>query len=303
MMKSAARTMAYMLVVAVTCTSITEAQSVTGKDLYSWVQGIEGKDPAGRRNFVKNELKKMGIAFTTAPFKQELKFQKTSMTIAGENIIVSLGKGSRNIVVGAHYDAVPNSPGANDNGGSVAVLLGLLQSMKGFEWNYQVDFCFFDQEETGLVGSQQFVKTYADSSIHLAMINLDVNGMGDVVYVGPVGGGDDDLIMPLARGVASSEGIPFREHEFYPPSDHLSFGIRKLENISVSVVPANDVNLLVEAVLNGWQIDPEKVPEVMKYMHTPEDKSEHVSPQALEISYRFTTALLESLNAMTSMKE
>lgn len=274
------------------------AQSVTGKDLYAWVQGIEGKDPAGRRNFVKNELKKMGIAFETAPFKRELKFQKTSLSIEGENIIVSLGKGNRNIVIGAHMDAVPNSPGANDNGASVAVLLGIIRSMKDFDWNYQIDFCFFDQEEMGLVGSQEFVKTYADSSIHLAMINLDVNGMGDVVYVGPVGGGDDEVIMPLARGTATKEGIPFREHEFYPPSDHLSFGIRKLENISVSVVPEGDVNLLVEAVLNGWQIDPENVPEVMKYMHTPEDKLEHVSLKALELSFRFTSKLLSQLNSI-----
>jgi hypothetical protein len=298
MMKNLFQSSLTISILSIALTTLCAAQSVTGKDLYAWVKGIEGKDPVGRRDFVKKELNKMGIGFTTAPFKQELKFQKTSMTIEGENIIVSLGKGSRNIVVGAHFDAVPNSPGANDNGGSVAVLLGLLQSMKGFDWKHQVDFCFFDQEEMGLVGSQQFVKTYADSSIHLAMINLDVNGMGDVVYVGPVGGGDDDLIMPLARGTASKEGIPFREHEFYPPSDHLSFGIRKLENISVSVVSANDVNLLVEAVLNGWQIDPENVPEVMKYMHTPEDKLEHVSPEALELSFRFTSKLLSQLNSI-----
>jgi len=302
-MKSAVRRIASVLVLAMTFASITGAQSVTGKDLYAWVKGIEGKSPAGRRDYVKQELTRMGMKFTTAAFKRELKFQKSSMTIEGENIIVSLGKGSRNIVVGAHLDAVPGSPGANDNGGSVAVLLGILQSMKNTEWNHQIDFCFFDQEEMGLVGSQEFVKTYADSSIHLAMINLDVNGMGDVVYVGPVGGGDDDMILPIARGAAAKERIPFREHEFYPPSDHLSFGIRKLENISVSVVPSRDVDLLVEAVLNGWQIDPDRVPEVMKYMHTPEDKSEHVSPKALETSFRFTSALLTSLNAMTSMEQ
>ena len=303
MMKSLFERVLVISILSIAVATPGSAQSITGKELYAWVKGIEGKSLEGRRNFVKQELTRMGVKFTTAPFKRELKFQKSSVTIEGENIIVSLGKGSRNIVVGAHLDAVPNSPGANDNGGSVAVLLGLLQSMKDLDWNHQIDFCFFDQEEMGLVGSQEFVKTYADSSIHLAMINLDVNGMGDVVYVGPVGGGDDDLIMPLARGTASKEGIPFREQEFYPPSDHLSFGIRKLENISVSVVPANDVNLLVEAVLNGWQIDPDKVPEVMKYMHTPEDKSEHVSPKALEISFRFMSALLGSLNAMTSMDQ
>lgn len=272
------------------------AQSVSGDDLYAWVKGIEGKTPEGRRDFVKQELTRLGVKYTATPFRKELKFQKSSMVLEGENIVVSLGTGTRNIVVGAHLDAVPGSPGANDNGASVAVLLGLIRTMKDFAWNHQIDFCFFDQEEMGLVGSQEFVRTYADSSIHLAMINLDVNGMGDAVFAGPVGGGDDSLLVPLVRKVAGMGNFPYRDHEFYPPSDHLSFAVRKLENISISVVPALDVNLLVEAVANGWQVDPDNVPQVMKYMHTPNDTSEQVSPESILMAFRFTSLLLKELN-------
>jgi len=281
-----------LLVVGVTDSAICQS-AVTGKDLFAWVQGIEGKSPEGRKEFVKNELVAMGLQFKTAFFSHELKDRKT---ITGENIIASLGKGNRNVVVGAHYDAVPGSPGANDNGGGVAVVLGLLKSMKEFEWSYKVDFCFFDQEEVGLIGSREFVRTYSDSSIHLAMINLDVEGMGDAVYVGPVGGGDDDLLMPMLRTIARTAGYTLYESPHYPSSDHLSFAERSLENISVSIVPTSDVPLLIDAIQKGWKIDPEKVPAVMKTMHTPRDSSIHVSPMSLSMSLEFVKTLLLSLD-------
>ena len=44
--------------------------------------------------------------------------------LTGENIIVRFGHGEKKIVVGAHYDAVEGSPGADDNGSGVAVVLG-----------------------------------------------------------------------------------------------------------------------------------------------------------------------------------
>jgi hypothetical protein len=285
-----------IILISIALISHAGAQTVSGSDLHAWVRGIEGKDPKGRREYIKKELNALGIRYATFPFSKELRFQQRSLKVEGENIVVSFGKGGRKIVVGAHLDASPGSPGANDNGGSVAVVLGLIRAMKDFDWKHRVDFCFFDQEELGLVGSEEFVRTYADTALHLAMINLDVNGMGDVVYVGPVGGGDDDVIMPLARTSALSEKIAFREHKHYPPSDYLSFADRKLENISVSVVPAGDVDLLADAVANGWQIDPARVPEVMKYMHTANDRSDRVTPDALALSFRFTGRLLRLLN-------
>ncbi|HEX9613883.1 MAG TPA: M28 family peptidase, partial [Bacteroidota bacterium] len=149
-------------------------------------------------------------------------------------------------------------------------------------------------EEVGLIGSQEFVKTYADSSIHLAMINLDVEGMGNAVYVGPVGGGDDDVLMPLVRKAAA--GTLFFESEHYPSSDHLSFAAHRLENISVSVVPKGDAPLLIEAIEKNWQVSPDLVPEVLKLMHTPRDSSVYVSRQALEISFTVARNTLTLIN-------
>src|SRR5262245_65539318 len=43
----------------------------------------------------------------------------------GENFIVDVGSGDRVVVLIAHHDAVPGSPGANDNAAAVGILLHL----------------------------------------------------------------------------------------------------------------------------------------------------------------------------------
>lgn len=58
------------------------------------------------------------------------------------------------VLVGAHYDAVPGSPGADDNASAVAVLLAAARAVGPRE-----DVCYvaFDGEECDLAGSKAFV--------------------------------------------------------------------------------------------------------------------------------------------------
>ena len=266
-----------------------------GPELYRTVKGIEGLHDAERLAFIKNELSTIGVEFRSAAFDTTKKEQGQNKHIAGENIIVRMGEGAKHIVVGAHSDAVAESPGANDNGGGVAVLLGLIKTLKDYRWNFTVDFCFCDREEDGLIGSAVFVRESPDKQRHLAMINLDVEGTGEEVYVGPVGGGDDNLLMPLVRSAAKKTGFPFKERSIYPSSDHQSFARAKLENISISIVPKGDTEKLTD-LLSGKQPTAETVPEVLKVMHTARDSAVYVTPQALRMSHEFTKTVLMLLN-------
>src|SRR5262249_33094471 len=45
---------------------------------------------------------------------------------SGENLSVDLGTGDRLLILVAHHDAVPGSPGANDNAAAVGIVLHLL---------------------------------------------------------------------------------------------------------------------------------------------------------------------------------
>lgn len=60
------------------------------------------------------------------------------------------------ILVGAHYDTVPGSPGADDNASGVAVLLEIARLFGSHPTPQTLQLAFFDSEETGLLGSKAF---------------------------------------------------------------------------------------------------------------------------------------------------
>ena len=270
----------------------------SGATLIGYVRGIEGKTPEGRRQFVKDKLGEFAIPFVTMPFDTIISTGGRSDTLHGENIIATMGSKRTKIVVGAHYDAVPNAPGANDNGAGVAVLLELIRTMKSEKVRHTIDFCFFDQEENNLLGSGVYVRCYAGTYTPVGMINLDVEGTGDEIYVGPVGGGDDEIIMKYVHAAKDQLHYRFVESETYPSSDYQSFAHAGMENISISVVPTGDAEKLIKWLTTGsGKFDnPDDIPIVMKVMHTPEDKSEYVTPEALYMSYQFTKTVLMSLD-------
>lgn len=275
-----------------------EDVAITGTTLMESVKGIEGKSPSGRKQFIKEKLVEFGITYISMPFDTILQHGERSDTLHAENIIVRMGSGKRKIVLGAHCDAVPNAPGANDNGGGVAVVLEIIRTLKSYDFHHTVDFCFFDLEEYGLIGSGVYVQRYDSSYSHLAMINLDVEGTGDQVYAGPVGGGDDDLIMKYIHQARDKTKYPYQEDEVYPGSDQESFAAARLENISISIVPKGDVEKLVKWTKTGFKRieNPDDVPVVLKVMHTPEDKSSYMTTDALFMSYSFTKTTLLSLD-------
>jgi aminopeptidase YwaD len=293
------RLLVFLLLLSPSAPAAAQESDSTGAALMRSVLAVEGKSHAGRNGAVKGMLDDLGLAYTTMPFDTILIGKTRRDTVAGENIIVRLGSGRGRIVVGAHYDAVPGSPGANDNGGGVAVLIELLRTLKAHEFRHSIDICFFDREEDGLIGSAFYVKRYDAAASHVAMINLDVEGTGSEVYVGPVGGGDDDRIMASVRAAEKLTGYTCVEDSAYPDSDQESFAAAKLENISISVVPAGDSKKLSRWAASGFRPFPTKedVPEVLKVMHSPNDASRYVSPAALTMSYRFTRATLLAADA------
>ncbi|HSN87572.1 MAG TPA: M28 family peptidase, partial [Thermoanaerobaculia bacterium] len=73
----------------------------------------------------------------------------------GTNLSVAFGSGPREIVVGAHYDAMmlkdgTLSHGMVDNGASVVALVRLAEALREKKLRHPVRLLFFDQEELGL---------------------------------------------------------------------------------------------------------------------------------------------------------
>jgi len=79
------------------------------------------------------------------------------------------------VIVGGHFDAVPTSPGADDNGSGAAATLEMARILKDYDTDMTFIFIAFDGEEFGLHGSWHYAdQAAADGDDILLMLNQDM---------------------------------------------------------------------------------------------------------------------------------
>lgn len=133
------------------------------------------KDPEKKKltiDYIINTLKAAGLEASQDDFT--VVFDDGTFT----NIhALKKGRTDKRIIIGAHFDNVPGSPGADDNASGVAVLLELAHMLKDTELNCTVEFAAYDIEEWGLWGSQHHAKKIKDDKVNVVcMICMDMVG-------------------------------------------------------------------------------------------------------------------------------
>ena len=113
-----------------------------------------------------------------------LEVERHAYAPQGTNIAARLRAtepGGRTLVVGAHFDTVPGSPGANDNATGVAYVLSLARYLSAIECrSHDVLFVGFDQEEIGLLDSDAYAAHLVDEGEDvLAVHTIDQMGWDD----------------------------------------------------------------------------------------------------------------------------
>ena len=101
-----------------------------------------------------------------------------------QNLILNLDSASSSnlspILIGAHYDGVPGTPGADDNATGVAVLLELARVFATNPLKYPVRLVAFDLEEYDRAGSFAYAKYLKDKKQKLRlMLSLEMLGYCD----------------------------------------------------------------------------------------------------------------------------
>lgn len=129
--------------------------TLTPAMLRSWVDRISIP-----RHFYANAKTNRSIADWLAQelsgWGYEVSFQGGYRNVIAQPPLV----GSSVIVVGAHYDSVPETPGADDNGSAVAAMLGCAKLCAEFLPEVPVVFVAFNCEEDGLLGSSDWVEHF-----------------------------------------------------------------------------------------------------------------------------------------------
>lgn len=81
-------------------------------------------------------------------------------------IPATMGGTGKEIIVGAHFDSVMGSPGANDNASGTVVVLAIARYLVDVPCrSAPVTVVFFDQEEQGLFGSRAFANTRLPATV------------------------------------------------------------------------------------------------------------------------------------------
>ena len=93
------------------------------------------------------------------------------------------------IVIGAHYDTVEDTPGADDNGSAVAGLLEVFRLLSEFKFKKTIRFVAFTLEEppffaSDLMGSMQYATACKKRNENIEMmICLEMIGYADKKYI------------------------------------------------------------------------------------------------------------------------
>lgn len=101
----------------------------------------------------------------------EARYQTNALaTLAGQDSELPL------VEIGAHWDTVADSPGADDDASGVAGLLEIARCIRtAGPFNRGIRFCFFAEEESGLLGSTAHVRRLEPGSVD-GLISLEMIG-------------------------------------------------------------------------------------------------------------------------------
>ncbi|HEY9816925.1 MAG TPA: M28 family peptidase [Candidatus Obscuribacterales bacterium] len=126
------------------------------------------------RDYIRQDLSQWGSVTVQERHTSPLSIQNLILHLPGQR------PQAEPILVGAHYDAVLGSPGADDNASGVAVLLELARWLTQHPPVRPVILVAFDLEEYGLQGSYAFVEEWRSHQRSLRlMLSLEMLGYCD----------------------------------------------------------------------------------------------------------------------------
>lgn len=191
---------------------------------------------AAVRDYLMQQLTALGLEPQVQKTTIANKVRGSIRVATVENIAARLkgsGDGKALMLVG-HYDTIPLSPGAGDDGSSVAAILETVRALKSdAPLRNDVIILFTDGEELGLLGAQAFVKEHPWRGDVGLILNFESRGASGAVTMFETSNGNGRLIQEFARSVK------------HPSANSLAYEIyRRLPNDT-------DLTIFKEAKLPG----------------------------------------------------
>jgi acetylornithine deacetylase/succinyl-diaminopimelate desuccinylase-like protein len=241
---------------------------------------LEGRSNDDRQAAVALYLKARGVEVARHRF--------ASFEGSGENFAVDVGEGPRTLVLIAHHDAVPGSPGANDNAAAVAILLTLLERLPRLP-GLRVRLLFTAAEELGYLGARAYVRETPLRDV-AGVLSLELCGIGDCLAVWDVAG--ETPFLGAVRAALEAQGLT-RDAGYHLVgripvfgSDHRAFAAAGIPAYGLSAMPFAHADALRQFALKparGLLMHLVRRPPPFDTYHTPRDAASTIQPSALAL--------------------
>ena len=171
-------------------------------------------------------------------------------------------KGKKALMLCAHYDSVPEGPGASDDAAGVAVVLETLRALKaGPPLDRDVIALLTDGEESGCLGAHVFVDEHPWANDVGIVLNFDARGNSGPSIMFETSDGNGWLIGKYAQAV----------HQ--PLATSVSMDIYKI------MPNYSDLTVFKDAGMGGLNF---AFGAGIAYYHTPEDTPENLDQRTLQ---------------------
>jgi Zn-dependent M28 family amino/carboxypeptidase len=154
----------------------------------------------------------VGEALYNAPDDAQVRVavNATTTPVTQANVIADSpsGDSDRTIVVGAHLDSVQAGPGINDNGSGTSTILEIAEEVADLNQSprNRLRFAFWGAEESGLIGSTEYVAGLSPAGLRDIAMNLNFDMVGSPNFVRFVYDGDTSDTPPPAGGAPPGSG-------------------------------------------------------------------------------------------------
>lgn len=257
---------------------------------------LEGRSNPARQAALARYLEARDIPFERHSF--------ATFEGAGDNFTVDIGSGERVLLLAAHHDAVPGSPGANDNAASVAILLTLRERvLRAIRPGLRVRLLFPACEELGYLGARHYVRHAGVRGI-AGVLSLELCGVGDSLAVWDAGA--ETPFLSTVRGAFDGHGL--RSDESYHVvgripvfgSDHRAFAAAGVPAYGLTVIPRANAEPLREFIfrpVRGAFLNLTQRPVPFDTYHTSGDASSTLDPVALDMVVTALEAVIAEMGA------
>jgi hypothetical protein len=194
-----------------------EATQVSGGRAMALLERLAaGPRPSGdsahrqAQELLANELAASGYAVERHRGVLGIELLNLSVWIAGN-------EPTGTVLLLAHYDSVPRSPGAGDDGVGVVSWVEALRALAAASWRPRNDVLLLltDGEECGMLGAMHFARTDPRVAKVKTIVNLEAIGNGGPAYLFELGKQNGARVRLFGECVARPAGSSFAEAVYH----------------------------------------------------------------------------------------